>query len=67
METVSNRHPDWQQVFESGFSNAIFTAMRPPAKEDPDWDPEDVRYNVVRWTQRPSERHGPVIDPAAAR
>ena len=57
---------DWQQVFvKAGFSNAIFARDAPTEKEDPDWDPEDVRYNVVRWT--PSGRQnamGPaVIDP----
>ena len=57
---------DWQQVFvKAGFSNAIFARDAPSLQEDPDWDPEDVRYNVVRWT--PSGRQnamGPaVIDP----
>ena len=57
---------DWQQVFEkAGFRNAILARDAPTPKEDPDWDPEDVRYNVIRWT--PSGRAnamGPaVIDP----
>jgi len=57
---------DWQKVFESaGFRNAIIARDAPTAQEDPSWDPEDVRYNVVRWT--PSGRQnamGPaVIDP----
>ena len=57
---------DWQKVFEkAGFSNAIFARDAPTPKEDPDWDPEDLRFNVVRWT--PSGRQnamGPaVIDP----
>ena len=57
---------DWQKVFEkAGFSNAIFAREAPSPEEDPNWDPEDVRYNVVRWT--PSGRQnamGPaVVDP----
>jgi hypothetical protein len=39
---------DWQPAFETaGFRNAI-QAKLPPA-DDPSWDPEDVRYSVVRW------------------
>jgi hypothetical protein len=57
---------DWQRVFEkAGFSNAILARDAPGPEEDPNWDPEDVRYNVVRWT--PSGRQnamGPaVVDP----
>ncbi len=57
---------DWQKVFEkAGFSNAIFAREAPSPEEDPNWDPEDVRFNVVRWT--PSGRQnamGPaVVDP----
>ena len=57
---------DWQKVFEqAGFRNAILARDAPTPVEDPNWDAEDVRYNVVRWT--PSGRQnamGPaVIDP----
>ena len=57
---------DWQTVFEkAGFRKAIIARDAPTLKEDPEWDPEDVRFNVVRWT--PSGRQnamGPaVIDP----
>lgn len=41
---------DWQKVFEkAGFRNAIVAKDPPTAQEDPDWDPEDSRYSVVRW------------------
>ena len=41
---------DWQPAFETaGFRNAIVAADPPSASEDPDWNPEDVRYSVVRW------------------
>ena len=41
----------WQKVFEkAGFKNAII-AKDPPSKAvDPDWDPDDARYSMVRWT-----------------
>jgi hypothetical protein len=57
---------DWQVVFEkAGFKNAIIARDAPSEQEDPDWDPEDVRYSVIRWT--PSGRQnamGPaVVDP----
>ena len=42
---------DWQRVFEkAGFRNAIVAKEPPSSREDPDWDPEDIRYSVVRWT-----------------
>ena len=53
-------------MFEkAGLSNAILARDAPSPEEDPNWDAEDVRYNVVRWT--PSGRQnamGPaVVDP----
>ena len=56
----------WNVPFsQAGFSNAIMVKDAPSETEDPDWDPEDVRYNVIRWT--PSGRQnamGPaVVDP----
>ncbi|MEO8631345.1 MAG: zinc-dependent metalloprotease, partial [Betaproteobacteria bacterium] len=57
---------DWQGPFEkAGFRNAIVARDAPTEEEDPNWDPEDVRYSVLRWT--PSGRQnamGPaVVDP----
>lgn len=41
---------NWQAAFETaGFSNAIVALDPPTPEEDPEWDPEDVRYSVVRW------------------
>jgi hypothetical protein len=56
----------WRGPFEkAGFSNAIVTRDAPTPEEDPDWDPEDVRYSVIRWTPSPRENAmGPaVVDP----
>jgi hypothetical protein len=41
---------NWQKVFEkAGFKNAIIAKDPPSFEEDPTWDPEDIRYSVVRW------------------
>lgn len=41
---------DWKPAFETaGFKNAIQAKLPPTPQEDPEWDPEDVRYSVVRW------------------
>ncbi len=40
----------WQKAFlAAGFSNAVIAKMQPSKSEDPDWDPEDARYSVIRW------------------
>ena len=40
----------WQKVFEkAGFKNAILVKDPPSVQEDPDFNPEDVRYSVVRY------------------
>lgn len=56
----------WQGPFEkAGFKQAIIARNAPTREEDPDWDPEDVRYSVIRWTPSPRENAmGPaVVDP----
>ena len=41
----------WAKVFErAGFKNAVQAKDAPSKAEDPDWDAEDIRYSVVRWT-----------------
>ncbi|MBL0170583.1 MAG: zinc-dependent metalloprotease [Gemmatimonadaceae bacterium] len=40
----------WQAVFEkAGFKNAILAKDAPSKAEDPDFDPDDARYSMVRW------------------
>ncbi len=37
----------WQKAYEAaGFKNAIIARDAP---NDPEWDPEDVRYSTIRW------------------
>ena len=41
---------DWNQAFETaGFKNAIQAKEAPAAEEDPEFNPEDVRYSTVRY------------------
>jgi hypothetical protein len=41
---------DWNEAFEvAGFKNAIRAKLPPTKEEDPDFEPEDIRYNMVRW------------------
>jgi hypothetical protein len=57
---------DWQPAFEAaGFRNAIVAKDAPRPAEEADWDPEDVRYSVVRWLPSTEENaNGPnVHDP----
>jgi hypothetical protein len=40
----------WQKAFErAGFENAIIAKDAPTPEEDPEYDPEDARYNTIRW------------------
>ena len=44
---------DWNPAFEqAGFKNAIVCKDAP---DDPNWDPEDVRYSVIRWAPTATE------------
>lgn len=41
---------DWQTAFEAaGFKNAIYAKDPPSIEEDPEFDPEDIRYSVIRY------------------
>src|SRR5687767_5551516 len=57
---------DWQPAFEAaGFKNAIIAKEAPSKAEDPNWDPEDARYSVIRYLPSTIENaSGPhVYDP----
>ena len=44
---------DWNPAFEqAGFKNAIVCKDAP---DDPNWDPEDARYSVIRWAPTNNE------------
>ncbi len=41
---------DWQTAFEkAGLKNAIIAKYPPSKEENPAWNPEDVRYSVIRY------------------
>jgi hypothetical protein len=43
---------DWKPAFEkAGFKNAIRCLDAP--ERDPNWDPEDARWSVIRWVAEP--------------
>ena len=45
---------DWNPAFEeAGFKKAIVCREAPERTEDPNWDPEDARYSVIRWVAEP--------------
>ena len=51
VDAVQRGIENWQAAFETaGFSNAIVALEAPSKEEDPEWDPEDVRYSVARWS-----------------
>jgi hypothetical protein len=46
--TIMNAGLRWNEAFEAaGFSNAVVMKIQP---DDADWDADDIRYNVLRWT-----------------
>lgn len=54
----------WNVAFEqAGFKNAIICKDAPSVKDDPDWDPDDARYNVIRWA--PTETQNAFGEPMA--
>lgn len=45
---------DWATAFEkAGFKNAIVCKDVPTRAEDPNFDPEDARYSIIRWVAEP--------------
>jgi Met-zincin/Domain of unknown function (DUF5117)/Domain of unknown function (DUF5118) len=44
----------WNKAFEAaGFKNAVQARPFPTKEEDPEFDPEDVRYSIIRWVPSP--------------
>jgi hypothetical protein len=53
-EAMKKGVEDWKPAFEkAGFKNAIVAKDPPSRAEDPNWDPEDARYSVIRWVAEP--------------
>ncbi len=51
----------WNVAFEAaGFKHAVQARPFPTKEEDPEFDPEDVRYSVIRWVPSPvANAYGP--------
>ena len=51
----------WNVAFEAaGFKNAIQARPFPTKEEDPEFDPADVRYSIIRWVPSPvANAYGP--------
>jgi len=46
---------DWRPALEAaGFKNAIIAKDAPTPQQNPNWDPADTRYSVVRWQALPT-------------
>jgi hypothetical protein len=46
-QTIIEAGMKWNEAFEkAGFKNAVIMKQMP---DNADWDPADVRYNVIRW------------------
>lgn len=53
----------WNVAFEAaGFKHAVQAKPFPTKEEDPEFDPEDVRYSIIRWVPSPvPNAYGPHI------
>jgi hypothetical protein len=48
----------WNAAFEkAGFRNAVQMKLMP---DDADWDPSDIRYNVIRWVSSANPPYGAI-------
>jgi hypothetical protein len=48
----------WNEAFEkAGFKNAVVMKQMP---DDADWDPADIRYNVIRWVSSANPPYGAI-------
>ena len=48
----------WNEAFEkAGFKNAVVMKIMP---DDADWDPADIRYNVIRWVSSAQPTYGAI-------
>lgn len=55
-DTIRDGVLAWNKAFESaGISNAIEVKIQP---DDADWDADDIRYHVLRWTSSPDPPFG---------
>ena len=57
-KTIMEAGLKWNKAFEqAGFKNAIVMKEMP---DDADWDPADIRYNVIRWVSSANPPYGAI-------
>jgi hypothetical protein len=57
-QTIKEAGEKWNEAFEkAGFKNAVVMKIMP---DDADWDPADIRYNVIRWVSSPYPPYGAI-------
>lgn len=57
-QTIKEAGEKWNEAFEkAGFKNAIVMKIMP---DDADWDPADIRYNVIRWVSSAYPQYGAI-------
>ncbi|OQP64325.1 Matrixin [Niastella vici] len=57
-QTIIDAGLKWNEAFEkAGFRNAIQMKIMP---DDADWDPADIRYNVIRWVSSAQPVYGAI-------
>jgi hypothetical protein len=57
-QTIIEAGLKWNEAFEkAGFKNAIQMKIMP---DDADWDPADIRYNVIRWVSSAQPVYGAI-------
>lgn len=57
-ETIIEAGLKWNAAFEkAGFKNAVQMKIMP---DDADWDPADIRYNVIRWVSSAQPAYGAI-------
>lgn len=57
-QTIMEAGLKWNEAFEkAGFKNAVVMKVMP---DDADWDPADIRYNVIRWVSSANPPYGAI-------
>ncbi|HUC80671.1 MAG TPA: zinc-dependent metalloprotease, partial [Flavisolibacter sp.] len=57
-QTIKEAGEKWNEAFEkAGFKNAV--VMKQMADKE-DWDPSDIRYNVIRWVSSAQPPYGAI-------
>jgi hypothetical protein len=57
-QTIIDAGLEWNKAFEkAGFKNAVQMKVMP---DDAQWDPADIRYNVIRWVSSAQPAYGAI-------